>query len=106
MFMPIARVLVCTLAAIAAGSLRAQAQIQVGRNVQISKANIALHHTEVLADADPSNPSRMVACTHMHHADRGEIGVVVYISHDGGGSWRPTLEEYPFNDPTCTYAAD
>jgi hypothetical protein len=87
-------------------------QIVVGKNIQISASNPNEHHAEVIAAADPSNASRLVACSMLQTGRLGAPGRehgVVYTSLDGGATWMQTLQTVAENgggDPDCTYASD
>ncbi|HEY3119626.1 MAG TPA: sialidase family protein, partial [Vicinamibacteria bacterium] len=66
-------------------------------------------HYEVLAAADPTDPSRLIACSFLFPADGGRTTNVVYTSFDGGRTWEPTLggdELLDASDPACAYGPD
>ncbi len=95
------------------------AQITVGSNVQVSKAHADRVHNEVLVDADPANPSRLIACAiveplHMAVEKFAPTNLtkrqqtIAYASYNGGRSWSPAWEnpirESKGNaDPTCAW---
>jgi hypothetical protein len=84
----------------------AQSLITVGDNVQVSRAFSRDMHYEVLAGADPNDPTRLLACSFLFPADGSPNTNVVYASFDGGRSWAPTLggkELLDTSDPACTY---
>jgi len=88
-----------TLAAAAA------AQISVGPNVQVSKTLAADSHFELLANADPKDPSHLIACSSIY-PPASRSSTVVYASFDGGKTWAPTLGPTKLEgsgDPVCTY---
>lgn len=85
---------------------RAEAQIAVGKNVQVSAAFPDGQHFELLANVDPSDPSRMIACSYIYPHDAAKGSTIVYSSFDGGKSWAPTLGPAGFDetgDPVCTF---
>jgi hypothetical protein len=93
-------------------ALECRAQITVQPNVQVSQARANLTQGELMAASDPKRSGHLIACSLIYgseHPDtqRGDSwGVAVYLSEDGGKTWRPTLEEHPLMDPACTYGAD
>src|SRR5947207_8479053 len=90
------------------------AQISVGANVQVSRANAERDHYEVLVAADPDNPSHLLGCSMIEAKQPSTQGwtnnTIVYGSMDGGASWRPTLEVdqgvFGNSDPACTFGID
>ena len=66
--------------------------IQVGRNVQVSRAHDRIAHNEVLLAADPADPGRLLGCSMAFDPQRNKTYTIVYASSDGGESWSPTLE--------------
>jgi hypothetical protein len=79
------------------------AQISVGKEVHVSASRPNVVHDEVLMEADPSNPSRLIACplgrapevvsTSLKGRGGGSpFGGEVYMSDDGGKSWRFATE--------------
>src|SRR5687767_4651879 len=90
----------------AIASLALAQQITVGTNVQVSKQRSKDAHYELLAGADPANPTRMMACSMVHDASRSRTNSVVYTTTDGGQNWRQTLEVargWLTGDPVCMY---
>jgi hypothetical protein len=80
------------------------AQISVGANVQVSKGYGNDPHFELLANADPRDPNRLIACSSIYPS--GPNSTVVYSSFDGGRSWSATLGPKGLEtsgDPVCTY---
>jgi hypothetical protein len=78
--------------------------IQVGRNVQVSRAHDRLAHNEVLLAADPADPGRLLGCSMAFDPQRNKTYTIVYASSDGGESWSPTLETADLGfsgDPAC-----
>src|SRR6266702_2386382 len=75
-------------------AIRAQGQITVGPNVQVSKANGQRAHFEVLVAADPINPNRLLGCSLIlaRQPSQQVTHTIAYSSIDGGASWQPTLE--------------
>lgn len=89
---------------------RAEGQVHVGTNVQVSAARSQLPHGEVLISADPSDPSGLVACSMYFSKELNTWQTIVYSSDDGGQNWLPTLDMHEFFrwsvDPACTMADD
>jgi hypothetical protein len=97
---------------VAAPTMTAAGQIVVGPNVQVSRARSGDPHYEVLAAADPRNPSRLLVGA-IHMPPSGPAGTIAYVSNDGGETWTPTLETPPrdrvsdaSSDPALTYSSD
>ena len=101
-------------ACVLASGLQAQLEpprISVGGDVQVSRAWAAQHFAEVTVCADPSDARRLVAAA-MYDTSAGPTGqrdggVVAFTSHDGGSSWRPTLDTRRAGqqspDPSCGF---
>jgi hypothetical protein len=83
----------------------ATAQISVGANVHVSRMRDSLVHDEVLMDADPRDPSRLIGCSIAHVPGRRSLVTVLYASNDGGKSWRPTVTDTTemAGDPVCVF---
>jgi hypothetical protein len=90
-------------------------RIRVGENVHVSVARATASHGEFWVCSDRSNPMRLMvgAMSHVQpatpHRQPGETEVwvnqirnVYYATHDGGKSWRLSLEA-PGADPVCEY---
>ena len=77
--------------ALAAAPGASHAQITVGRNVQISAARSGDTHYEGMVATDPRNANRLIAGSHIHHADTTGQHSVAYASFDGGKSWQLSL---------------
>ncbi len=83
-----------------AAPLRAQSDVHVGPNVQVSTSPPATEYGETWAAADPQNPNRLVA-TWMVYGGMADYGphdtggplMVVFTSSDGGLTWRRTLDD-------------
>ena len=90
----------------------ASAQITVGPNVQVSKANGGRAHFEVLVAADPEDSHHLLGCSiiEVQQPSTQPWHTIVYSSMDGGASWQPTLEVdrgFPgISDPACTFGID
>ncbi len=85
-------------------ALASDQEIQVGRNVQVSRAREGIAHNEVLLAADPGDPGRLLGCSMAFDPQRNKVYTIVYASSDGGASWTPTLEtsDLEFSgDPAC-----
>jgi hypothetical protein len=83
--------------------------ITVGPNVYVSEARPDFMQGELILDADPGRPGRLIACSLIFHPERSNKegwGVVIYLSEDGGRGWAPTFEERNLMDPTCVYGVD
>src|SRR5581483_6046069 len=81
------------LAPVAVHGQSSSAHITVGPNVHVSKQFPMATHDEVLIEADPNNPSRLIACSiyqpgHGLYAER----TVVYTSEDGGKTWSAPMD--------------
>ena len=93
--------------AMVAGS--AYAQISVGHNVQVSKANSTRVHAEVLLAADPHNPNNLLGCSMIEPKGPGSqfFNTIAYSSTDGGATWQPSLEVdrglLGSADPACAF---
>ncbi len=102
------------LATAVVSSSRAQRMptIQVGPNVQVSAARASYAHGELLAGADPHNPTRMIVCSMVDRESRKyPVTSVVYMTADGGATWTPVLNAeklgYPYmSDPKCAFGPD
>lgn len=81
-----------------------QAQLTVGTNVQVSRANAAIPHYELLAASDPTDARKMLVCS-MVYPDTGGSFTMVYASHDGGANWSETLRKSDMEraDPACAF---
>jgi hypothetical protein len=76
-----------------------RAPYATGANVRIS--NGADRFYESFADADPYDPSHLVACAYRVSGD-GKISDVYWVSFDSGRTWRQTLVVPGSVDPSCT----
>lgn len=85
--------------------LDAQARIEVGENIRVSGSHPEEPHYEYLASAHPSDPNKLLACSNTvgTRSPMEERVSRVYASHDGGKSWKATLD-VPFSgDPVCEF---
>jgi len=92
-----------------AGPSAGSEPVAVGPNVQVSRAREKHTHYEVLSAADPSDASRLLACSFLFPADGSPTSNAVYASFDGGRSWDLTLggdELLNTSDPACAYGPD
>lgn len=95
--------------AVSVATAQDSSPIHVGRNVQVSVAHRETPHYETLLAADPSNPRRLMACSmyEVQQPSSSEYATIVYLSTDGGASWRPTLTVrsggYGSGDPACAF---
>lgn len=87
------------------------ARITAGSDVQVSRSWGAQHFAEVTVCADPADPKQLVAAA-MYDTSAGPTGqrdggVVAFSSHDGGMSWRATLDTRRAGqqspDPSCSF---
>jgi hypothetical protein len=98
---------------------REQLHILVAPAVNVSQANSLKPHFEVQIAADPTSTKRLIACSMQLGSDDMDDGqtylrphpnnVVVYLSVDGGLSWRPTytVDRHQQNlDPSCAFGPD
>src|SRR5688500_16747261 len=83
------------------------AQITVGANVQVSKPYATASHYELLSNADPNDPNKLIACSIVGRKDNsGRDETVVYNSFDGGKTWITTLDPKRLGgsgDPVCAF---
>lgn len=97
-------VLVCV-----ASAVTASAQISVGPNVQVSKAHEKEALYESYAGAHPTDPQRLIACAVLFLPTRPAQTTAVYLSKDGGKTWRVTLQPDDVQrtgDPVCAFGPD
>jgi hypothetical protein len=84
-------------------------EVSVGRNVQVSAPKASLGHAELHAGADPGNAKRLIVCTMVDRLEgKYPMTSVVYMSSDGGATWRAALDAeklgYPYmSDPKCGF---
>src|SRR5260370_24117544 len=85
---------------------QAQNIIQVGQNVQVSKARPDHAHYELDIGADPNDPRHLVACSIIFLPEKNARANVLYMSKDAGKTWTKSLEMDRSNyvgDPSCVY---
>src|SRR5260370_30856182 len=92
---------------------QAQNIIQVGQNVQVSKARPADAHCELDIGADPNDPRNLVACSIIFLPEKNARANVLYMSKDAGKTWTKSLEvdrrsldvdrSNYVGDPSCVY---
>src|SRR6266478_2201650 len=84
------------------------AQVSVGENLRVSTPHPDWAHYEVWGSVDPKNPARLIACSLVYGPDRS--GSSAYVSHDGGLTWRTSLdlvsEKGGPGDPVCDFGPD
>jgi hypothetical protein len=86
----------------------AQNVVQVGPNVQVSKARADHAHYEIQFAADPNNARQLMACSILLQPEKDSRTTVVYMSSDAGNTWSKTLELERGNytgDPACVYGS-
>ncbi|MBS1813067.1 MAG: exo-alpha-sialidase [Acidobacteria bacterium] len=86
-------VIVCLACAVNAISQsdNARRTIRVGPNIQVSKDRANVPHTEVVLAADPADSQRLLAASMLRY-EGSEDQCIVYLSTDGGASWKTVLE--------------
>jgi hypothetical protein len=87
----------------------AQGKIEVGPNVQVSKARDKFAHDEIILAADPKDPNYLVGCSIVNSTAENKNYTAVYTSDDSGKTWRLTLETNNFDftgDPACAFGAN
>lgn len=83
--------------------------IVVGRPVHVSQSRSDIVQIETIADVDPNDPDRIVACAMMSNRGMPErLGrSVVYFSSDGGERWEFGMQtEAGAFDPDCWFGPD
>lgn len=111
------RLSICSVFAIllwiATGAVRAQdtsdPPIQVGPNIQVSKAHENDAHYETLLAADPRNANNLLGTSMAFSEEKNKWLLLTYSSADGGKTWAPTLTiDQPETccDPTVVFGAD
>ena len=93
-----ASLLLAAAALPAPGGVAAQT-ITVGRNVHVSVTRPNDSHSEVILAADPKNPARLIAGTHIAYSDTVGTKSIAYASFDTGRTWVVSLER---RDSTIT----
>jgi hypothetical protein len=84
-------------------------QITVAKEVHVSASRKDLVLNEVLLSADPSNPNRLITCAignvpeyvttkRLHQGTGAMFYANVFMSDDGGKSWRSAFEHVPEKD--------
>jgi hypothetical protein len=94
------RIFLCVAVAVLFAQVTtSRAQIRVGPNVLVSKAHSELVHDEVLLNADPSNPDRLIGCSLAKTNDGILVSAgtppwygIAYMSDDAGKTWRLATE--------------
>ena len=85
-----------------------KASIAVGPNVEVSQADDASLHDEVLIATHPTDASQLVACSmvDMNRLSERKMHTVAYTSNDGGKTWAigPSIPES--GDPVCEFGPD
>jgi hypothetical protein len=92
-------------------SVRAQAGpgMKVGSNVHISVEHANDGVSESWISADPTDSHRLLACAIVYPTGENRRYTAVYLSTDGGLSWRSTLNTKRYDDtadPACTLGPD
>jgi hypothetical protein len=84
-----------------------QSMLTIGASQMVSADSKDRQHNEFLAFAHPTDPKRMMACVTVNTASRNAYSNVVYMTSDGGTTWKNVFEHKfgPFvGDPACAYA--
>jgi hypothetical protein len=79
--------------------------IQVGFNVNVSRAHEGYSIGEVLLSSDPTDANRLLGCAIIYSESENRRWTVVYLSTDAGNTWQSTLETKAYRDswdPACT----
>src|ERR1043166_5637232 len=85
----------------------AQSRIAVGQTVYLRASRSSDVHIESIADADPTNPNRLIACAMTNTRPPSNGRSVVYWSNDGGKTWTFGLQsERGGFDPDCAFGPD
>jgi hypothetical protein len=82
------------------------AAIVVGTNIQVSLGRARDPHYELLAGAHLTDPNKLMACSMVYSPRLNRTTSVVYASHDGGRTWKQTLEvekDGLVGDPVCPF---
>src|ERR1044071_1077379 len=89
---------------------RAAPSIVVGPSVEVSRSNASRDHTEILVAGDPANSNNLLVCTMLWSGEKAQLSTGIYMSADGGKSWKLTKDDARDDsdvwDPACTFAAD
>ena len=82
--------------------------ISVGPNIEVSRADDANSHDEVLIAAHPSDPSQLVGCSMVNYNRLAErkMHTAAYTSRDGGKTWALGPQIPESGDPICTFGPD
>jgi hypothetical protein len=90
------------------GQHSSAALINVGPNVEVSKADEANSHDEVLIAAHPTDPNQLVACSMVdsNRLSERKMHTVAYSSSDGGKTWSIGPEIPESGDPICAFGPD
>jgi hypothetical protein len=80
----------------------------VGPNVLVSADMPKWQHTEYMADAHPSDPKRLMLCSMFSSQDENQLSSGVYVSGDGGATWKLTKNDSSMRfggvwDPACAF---
>ncbi len=82
---------------------------RVGETALVTTSAPKSPHYELLAAADPADPSRMLACSMVLNTETGGFSVAAYLTTDGAKTWRRTLEVEQgrlTGDPACAFGPD
>ena len=80
----------------------------VGPNIEVSQADDANSHDEVLIAADPADANQLVACSMVNYNQLSErkMHTAVYSSTDGGKTWALGPQIPESGDPICAFGPD
>jgi len=74
--------------------------------VQVSLANAALEHNEVILAADLDKGGRLLAGSMSFDPHENAYKVVTYVSFDNGLTWKPTLDVDHGGDPATAFGCE
>jgi hypothetical protein len=86
----------------------AHAKIIVGRNVMVSAGSPGWEHAEYVADADPTDPNRVMVCSMRFSQAKNQLATGIYVTFDGGKNWMLGYNDTSSRflgvwDPACGY---
>lgn len=86
--------------------------ISVGQSIMVSAADPGWEHAEYMADADPTDPGRVMVCSMRFSQEENRLTSAVYNSFDSGSSWTMMVDSSAAArfggvwDPACEYGND
>src|SRR5690349_12622992 len=90
------------------GQQSQEQSLTFGQRVNVTPDEPGWIQDEFSADADPSNPGRMIYCIRAFDQSTDSIRGGAYVSFDNGKTWAHTLDAgrnpgYGWSDPACAY---